>query len=200
MRLGTIRVRTAKACFAVLTMAALAGCAPEIPDRIPTEAAGVRDSGESVTGSPFQYRHTKEEFLLLVLDCVRGRGYDVEFDLEDERFSGDFGDRAASRAFGQALGECLEEVDPARADPPPLTDDQYRELYAYTAGQVECLRQRDYPAGDPPPEQVWVDSQGEWNPYVDLVERNIAVDDEDRVHCQNAVEEPRFYEPDPSGQ
>ena len=53
--------------------------------------------------------------------------------------------------------------------PAPPTVDQLEEAYAYMVAVAHCLEEEGYSVTDPPSVGVYIDSQGYWNPYDDLV-------------------------------
>lgn len=56
------------------------------------------------------------------------------------------------------------------------------------------MRQAGYPVSDPPPFQVWVDSDRAFDPFADLRARGIDFDHADLVRCQAVPERPTFLD------
>lgn len=52
--------------------------------------------------------------------------------------------------------------------PAPLSVDQLEETYAYMVALAGCLVSQGYSVSDPPSVGVYIDSQGNWNPYDDV--------------------------------
>ncbi len=143
-------------------------------------AARSPDRRKTAHGPPTA--RSRREVLLAVALCLQGKGCPAR--VTDEggiRIEGDF-DPSKLR-------------DPARLQPPPpLTADQLRELYRYVVAQTECMRQAGYPVSDPPPFQVWVDSDRAFDPYSDLRARGIDFDHADLLRCQALPERPKFLD------
>lgn len=52
--------------------------------------------------------------------------------------------------------------------PTPPTVEQLEEIYAYMVAVAHCLEEEGYSVTSPPSVDVYIDSQGYWNPYDDL--------------------------------
>ncbi len=139
------------------------------------------------------YRQSRSEFVLAWAACLQEKGYQARV---DDQGSGVMIDGVTDYAKASADSRaCVEAVDPARLQPPPpLTADQLRELYRYVVAQTECMRQAGYPVSDPPPFQVWVDSDRAFDPYSDLRARGIDFDHADLLRCQALPERPKFLD------
>lgn len=175
------RHRLALSCVA---FASLIGCGVAVDQR----------TGPSPTGRP-DFGQSRDEFLLLVRECIEDHGFAVTLG-PDGGFN--FAELSSREQLDEARGvsrACVEEVDPARLDPlPPLSGAQLIEMHDYALAQAECLREAGYPVGPAPPLQVYVDTEGAWDPYVDLAERGMPPDAEDVVACQDIEEQPKFLE------
>lgn len=150
--------------------------------------------GASPDGSPRPtYRQSSaREFLLAVAACLQEKGYPARV-TEDGGIGveGDF-DPSKLRAENRA---CVEAVDPARLlPPPPLTSEQLLAFYRYVVAETDCMRQAGYPVSDPPPFQVWVDSDRAFDPFGDLRARGIDFDHADLVRCEAVPERPTFLD------
>jgi len=154
----------------------------------------VGPSGASLVGSPRPtYRHASaREFLLAVAACLQDKGYPAQVTADGGiAVDGNF-DPSRLRADNRA---CIEAVDPARLLPPaPLTRDQLLEFYRYVVAETECMRQAGYAVSDPPPFQVWVDSDRAFDPFGDLRARGIDFDHADFVRRQAVPERPKFLD------
>lgn len=142
----------------------LAGCAgTPVPDSVdPSVPAQSLDPD-----SP--YRTTLQEFWIQMKACVEDKGQTVEVDPYDQSLVFTFGDQRGSELAMAAVSECKAAIDPSRGEPaPPPTDEQLRSLYSYYIAQVDCLIAAGYPASSPPPEQIFIDSEGGWSPYTGI--------------------------------
>lgn len=135
------------------------------------------------------YGTTREEFLLATKACVEAKGFPVTLDVADGRFSFSLGSDERARQAKVALSDCEAEVDPARSEPAPaLTDTQLRAWYAYRLLQVKCLRDAGYPPPEAPPEQVFVDTAGKWDPFEALIQAGTMPSQADMLRCQQLTE------------
>lgn len=155
--------------------------------------AGPTADASLETDSRDTYRQSRSEFVLAWAACLQEKGYRARV---DDQGSGVMIDGATDPAKASADSRaCIEAVDPARLQPPPpLTSDQLRELYRYVVAQTECMRQAGYPVSEPPPFQVYVDSDRAFDPYSDLRARGMDFDEGDRLRCQAVEERPRFLD------
>lgn len=171
--------------MAVLGLMLASGCAT-----LPAQG----ESGDSLQPLPV-YRQSRVEFLLLVKACIEDRGFSVVL-RDDGGFDfGELGSRERLEAARAASRECIGEVDPARLEPPPpLTAAQLSAMYAYAVAQTECMRSAGYLVRDPPPKEVFIDTGGQWDPYVDLAQQDLPPLPEDVVRCQNIAEKPPFLD------
>lgn len=152
-------------------------------------------SSPSSTGLPeptSPYRQTLEGYLIALAACMREQGYDAKVE-EGGLFVGGVFDRGRAMADQRT---CQEQIDPARLQPPPKkTRAQFEAMYRYVVAQTECMREAGYPVSDPPPLQVYVDSEGTaFDPYGDLRLRGIGFSHEDLIRCQGVEERPDFFD------
>lgn len=138
----------------------VAGCAvspstPDAPSSIPNRTLD--------PDSPYQT--TPEEYAIRLKACLEDRGFTVDVNPYDHSLSFSFGDSRESALVMAAVPECRASIDPSRSDPvPPRSAEQLRALYAYYVAQVDCLVAAGYPGSSAPPEQVFVDAGGGWDP------------------------------------
>jgi hypothetical protein len=159
----------------------------------------VPGSGAGVPGPTLDpdspYQTTVEDFFLRTKACVEEAGYPVEMDIEEQSFEFSLGSDELARQADVELKRCMREIDPRRLlPPPPLTADQLGSWYTYLKAQVACLSDAGYPVGSPPPEQVFIDSEGDWDPYQDMIEAGITVRPEHVQQCQQVDERPAFFD------
>jgi hypothetical protein len=176
-----IGLRTAGPAGALVCLVvALSGC-------------GSTASTDPATEAPMPtYRQTQEEFILGWVACLQDKGYAA-------RATGDGGvqiDGATDRQRVQADSRaCKEAMDPARLlPPPPLTASQLEAMYRYVVAQTECMREAGYPVTDPPPFEVYVDTNRAFDPYGDLRQRGVHFTPEDLYRCQRVDERPDFVD------
>jgi hypothetical protein len=119
-------------------------------------------------------------------------GYNARVQEGGLLFEGEY-DRQTIKADNRV---CTESIDPARLQPPPkLTDTMLEAWYRYVVAQTECMRAAGYPVSDPPPLQVFVDSEGAaFDPYGDLRLRGIEFSHADLIRCQDVAEKPDFFD------
>lgn len=138
------------------------------------------------------YRQTLDEFNLGLLACIRDKGYNALLDSEGGM---SFDGVTDGQALTADLRACQESMDPARLEPPPpLTAAQFEEMYRYLVAQVACMRDAGYPVSDPPPFQVYVDTDRAWDLYGDLRQRGVDFSHEDLIRCQRVDERPDFLD------
>lgn len=145
--------------------------------------------------TPLAYRHTLDEFNILMRACLEDRGFAVTIRADGGMDFGELGSRERLEQARASVKDCTGKIDPARLEePPPLSRDQLREMYEYVLAQLNCLEAAGYPAGDPPPIDVFIDSDGAWDPYGDLIERGFSPATEDVISCQNVAAKPDFVD------
>lgn len=120
------------------------------------------------------YETTPEEYALRLKGCLGDRGFNVEIDPYDYHLSGNVGSEGRVNELQVAASECRAAIDPTRNEPPPPpTEEQLRALYRYYVAQADCLVAAGYPAASAPPEQVYVDNGGQWDPRLGLEDVDI---------------------------
>jgi len=141
------------------------------------------------------YRTTLEEFMLRTKACLEDRGLSVEVNSEDNSLLFNFGSQREQELAMTAVPECQAEIDPARLEPvPPRSAEQLGAWYAYVKAQVDCLADAGYPVPSPPPEAVFIDSQGDWDPYYELVQAGAPPSRDDRRKCEQVPGRPPFLD------
>ncbi|MBD3940595.1 hypothetical protein IF188_02635 [Microbacterium sp. NEAU-LLC] len=104
-------------------------------------------------------------------DCLREAGYDVEFTADGEGLSyPPTGDAAVAKNLNLAIYTCEMQYPVEQKYMTPLSIEQLRTLYDYRSGELlECLRREGYTSSaEPPSEQVFLQSGGQWSPYEDI--------------------------------
>lgn len=175
----------AAAVTGVLVLAvAVGGVIATLIDRTPTIV------GASPVPEPTSpYRHSRQEFLVLVGECVRDEGFDsVRVDVRESKI--DFADRADVLAGGpDAVRVCTLRVDPARHDPPPArTERQLRELYEFRIAQAECLETLGYYVEDPPGWEQFLLDRG-WEPA-----SSTSAPLDEQLRCEYIPQRPGFLD------
>lgn len=141
------------------------------------------------------YGTTQEEFLLQARACVEARGYSMTLDLAEAKFSFVGGSDADFRAASAALHDCVASIDPARLRPPPaLTAEQLEAWYIYRLKQAKCLESAGYAVPEAPPQQVFEDTAGEWDPFDALLHTGVTPAQSDVSHCQHLAGQPEFLD------
>jgi hypothetical protein len=156
-----------------------------------TPSAATPSSAAARTPVP-PYRQTRDEFDLGVVACLQSKGYNAH--LTDD--GGIAVDNATDPQAAQADDlACRESLDPARQQPPPpLTASQWQEMYQYLIAQVACMRDAGYQVSDPPPFQVYVDTDRAFDPYGDVRQRGVDFSHADLIRCQHVDERPDFLD------
>lgn len=170
----------------VLVLAvAVGGVIASLVDRAP---ANIGASPAPEPTSP--YRHTRQQFLVLVGECVRGEGFaSVRIDVRESKI--DFTDRADVLAGGpDAIRACIVRVDPARHEPPPpRSERQLRELYEFRVAQARCLDALGYYVEDPPDlEQFLLEGAG-WEPAP-----TTSAPLDEQLRCEYIPQRPEFLD------
>jgi hypothetical protein len=142
------------------------------------------------------YATTRAEYFLAVKACLQDRGFAVEIDVDQGAIITNESTDERAREAAAATKECQKAIDPKRLEPPPKPDvDELRAWYAYVVAQVQCYRAAGYAVPDPPPEQVFIDSGGLWDPAGKLLETTGQAIPPDPVHrCQAVPERPSFFD------
>lgn len=162
---GIIIAMMLAACSSGSTSEPPAGTSASIE---PTSKAGIEHQSAIPSLDPDSpYETTPGEFAVQLKACLADRGFDVDIDPYDFHLSGNVGSEARVKELQVSVRECRDTIDPSRNDPPPpLTEAQVRALYHYYVAQAACLVAAGYPASSAPPEQVFVDSGGQWDPHM----------------------------------
>lgn len=133
--------------------------------------------------------------------CLQGRGYNTRVTEPYFGIRTDFpslSDEAradAQKALDEASEECWQQVDPRRLEPPPpLSEDQLRWVYEYRLTVAHCLEDRGYPVPVAPSVDVFIESDGSWNPLGALARSGMPASREDQVACQDQPSRPGFLD------
>ena len=170
----------------VLVLAiAVGGLIASLVDRTPTNV-GASPAPEPT--SPF--RHSRQQFLLLVGECVRDEGFaSVRVDVRESKI--DFADRADVLAGGRdAVRACVVEVDPARHEPPPpRSDRQLMALYEFRIAQARCLDALGFYVQDPPTLKHFLLEGAEWEPA-----SSTSAPLDEQLKCEYIPQRPEFLD------
>ena len=142
----------------------LAACSPNPVPSTPSPAGDAPKPGHTLDpDSP--YKTTAEEYALQLKACLVDKGFSVEIDPYDQHLTFKLGNEASQNDLQPAVTACRAGLDPSRNEPPPpLSEDQLRALYRFRVAQGQCMTDAGYPTGAAPPEQVFVDAGGQWDP------------------------------------
>ena len=170
----------------VLVLAvAVAGVVASLVDRTPTNI------GASPAPEPTSpYQHSRQQFLVLVGECVRGEGFaSVRVDVRESKI--DFADPADVSAGGpDAIRACVTRVDPARhGHPPERSERQLRDLYAFRVAQARCLESLGYRVGNPPTLQQFLLDGADWQPAP-----NTSAPLDEQLRCEYIQQRPDFLD------
>jgi hypothetical protein len=139
------------------------------------------------------YATTREEFLIRVKACVEEKGFKIEIDAAQFGFRGEQGSDERAVQAAKAIKDCGKLVDPKRLEPPPpLSEAQLRAWYAYMVARANCLMEAGYDVGSVPPEQVFIDMAGRWDPFQALIDAETPAGLADVTRCQDAGPHPGF--------
>ena len=180
---------TAVATASVLVLAVLTGTAMAwLIDRQPSTVGPPTASMQPEPTSP--YRHSRQEFLLLVGQCVRDEGFDsVRVDVRESKI--DFTDRNDVRLGGpEAVRTCIVRVDPARHEPPPpRSERQLVALYNFMVAQARCLEALGHRVDTPPSLEAFLAEGATWEPH-----SGTSAPVDDRTGCAYIPERPAFLD------
>lgn len=152
----------------------------------PSERLATRDPD-----SP--YRTTRDQFLLATKACLEDRGFSVDLDMAQGGFKFSLGDDSRAADAKSALKGCVAQVDPRRAEPPPrLSRDQLIAWYAYKRRIADCLAGAGVAIPDPPPEAVFIDTNGAWDPFGSVLDAGGVVAPGLQTRCQHVEGAPAF--------
>lgn len=155
----------------------------------PSQLSGSPRAPSATLDPESPYRTTREEFLLRAKACVEDKGFPVTLDLADAGFKFSLGTNERARQANAALRECMIDIDPLRLGaPPPIPADQLRAWYEYRLRQADCLRDAGYPPPETPPEQVFVDTAGSWDPFQALLDAGMSPSQDDMARCQQLID------------
>jgi hypothetical protein len=142
----------------------LAACSANPVPSTPSPAGGAQNPGRTLDpDSPYQT--TAEEYALQLKACLVDKGIAVDIDPYDQHLMFKLGTDASEVDLHSAVTACRAGLDPSRNEPPPpLSEDQLRALYHYRVAQGQCMTDAGYPTQSAPPEQVFVDAGGQWDP------------------------------------
>jgi hypothetical protein len=189
---GNLLLPVIKPCAILIVVGLLmAGCTAS-PSTDDANAANL-PSASVDPDSP--YATTFEEFMLRTKACVEDKGFSVDLDPNDYSLLFTFGDQREQELVMAAVRECQAAIDPARLEPiPPRSVEQLRAWYTYVVAQVDCLAAKGYSVPSPPPEAVFIDSQGGWDPYYELLQAGTPATPADRRVCEQVDGRPAFLD------
>ncbi len=125
-----------------------------------------------------------DEFFLLLEDCLQQKGYAAVVD--PAAFTISF--PGSQPGSDQARDDCIDEIDPTYlVAPPPFTDDQLNDLYAYVTDQRECYVELGYSRVEIPSRTIFeTDLEGRFDPAGELASsyREFPTD-EDLATCRS---------------
>lgn len=98
------------------------------------------------------------------LACLQERGWDVQLGADDS-VQGTIPAQQMD-AFQRDNEECGRGLIP---DKSTFTPEQWSASYAIAIEAADCLESQGYDISDRPTLQRYIDIQGEWNPYIDLL-------------------------------
>jgi len=133
------------------------------------------------------YALSLDDYLLRMKMCMAERGFDVTIE-DDGSLSGN-GDPNDVR---EAIDACQVAVDPLRAEGFKATPEQLRALYRYRVSLAGCLQSAGYAAVSAPPEQVFVDSEGAWDPVGDIAATGRPATPSDLKRCEQTPDRPAW--------
>ena len=166
----------------MLLLASLAACSSTQPSS-PPEASGAA------------HQLSRDEFLLQMKSCLEDHGFSVTLTEDGGISFGELGSRERLDAALAARSACVKAVDPARLEPPPaLSESQLTALYEYVVAENGCLRDLGYAVGEPPPEQVFIDTTGGWDPFGYLAEQGTPPATDDVLRCRAVPNRPSFLD------
>lgn len=157
--------------------------------------SGMPASPDSPLESVPAYQLSRDEFLLQMKGCLEDHGFSVTLTEDGGMSFGELGSRERLDEAVAARNACAEALDPERLNPPPpLTEPQLAALYDYVVAENGCLRELGYAVGEPPPEQVFVDTTGAWDPFSYLAEQGTPPTTEDVIRCRAVPDRPSFLD------
>ena len=122
---------------------------------------GCADTGGGPPQRPTAFPSSDTEFQTLLHECMEAEGWPSE--IQDNgvyRYS--YSD-AQKDAFDAANSGCIDAIGGNL--PVVRSDEEWRDLYDFYVVSVECLREHDIEADDPPSFSVWEESDHTWSPY-----------------------------------
>jgi len=173
----------------LVSLIVVAGCTGSPPAQ-PSASPVAESVGPFATVDPESpYRTTRDEFMIRTKACIEAKGFPVTMDLAEASFRFNLGSDERAQQAKVALRECQQEVDPSRFQPPPpLSAEQLSQLYRYRLRQGDCLREAGYDVPAAPPEQVYVDTEGNWDPFQALLDAGTPASQVDTMRCQQLRE------------
>lgn len=124
-------------------------------------------------GTDAQEYVSSEQWIDLMADCMRERGWDVEID----EVQGGFGASVPedqNDLYTAAIDECTDSIG---VDVQPPSTDEWRELYDIRVAAVECLESHGIHVAVP----SWTEfeasatTNSEWHPFIGLTESELEI-------------------------
>lgn len=123
------------------------------------DTTAVESSSGSATAVPSQ-----DEVNAQIIGCMGPTGWAYELDGDGAPvFS--YPD-AQKEEFEKALQQCVDDLPV-----PEFTEDQWHNLLALRKESAECLEALDFDVSAPPSYEVFVESDGAWNPFAEALDR-----------------------------
>jgi hypothetical protein len=178
----------------ILAVLVTLSCGVSPPGSIPSPHGTVVGAG--LTKDPNSpYATTREAWLLGIKVCLAAQGIDVTVDLADGSILF-LGPDAQVTQTSVEEKKCARSVDPTRyaVNLPKPSTAQLQAMYAFMVDKGTCLRDAGYPVTAAPPEQVFIDSSGYWDPEASLPQEGVHPSKADRLRCGHLPSRPTFLD------
>jgi hypothetical protein len=139
------------------------------------------------------YATTKEAWFLGIKACVAAAGFDVMLDLAEGSIAFHGTDAQVAQVSGLEK-ERARSVDPTRAVEFVPSTAQWQAMYRFKIDEGACLRDAGYPVPAAPPEQVFIDARGSWDPLGPLSDAGIHPSAADRLRCDHIPSRPAYLD------
>ncbi len=159
-------------------------------------AASLLPSASSLPASPTKdpqspFGTTRDQFFLGVKACLAAQGIEVTVDPAKYLIAYN----GTDPQYQDAERKCSESVDAARVSVHfQPSEAQLKALYAFMVDKATCLRDAGYPVPAAPPERVFIDSGGEWDPLAPLAEAQIHPSGSNSQRCDRVPSRPAFLD------
>ncbi len=140
------------------------------------------------------YALSRQDYLVRVKGCLADRGFVVTIDVAEGSIQFD-GSSPAQAEFNVALDACMLAMDPTRVEAIPSPHpEQFHAWYLYLVDKAACLKAAGVQPAEVPPETVFIESGGAWDPLNDIYQSGGSISEGIRTRCERLPSRPAFLD------